>query len=113
VGNVVAANISARRFEYGVLRASGASPGLLGRLVAAEMVLVAVAGAAAGTGLGLHLARMGVKWHHHLSGMELEMSFPVIPMLVGYAVLMVLTQAAAAPAMLRLMRQSPRALLAH
>lgn len=113
VGNVVAANISARRFEYGVLRATGASPGLLARMVAAEMVLVAVAAAVTGTALGLHLARMGVMWHYRISGIELRMVFPVVPLLIGYGVLMLLTLGAATPALIGLMRRSPRALLAH
>ena len=113
VGNVVAANISARRFEYGVLRATGASPGLLVRLVAAEVLLVAVAGGMAGTCLGLWLAYMGVMWHRMITGMELHPEMPLPPVLIGYAVLVLLTMAAAWPAVHALVRKPVRALLAH
>jgi putative ABC transport system permease protein len=113
VGNVVAANIAARRFEYGVLRATGATGGLLARLVSAEVAMVAVAGAITGTGLGLHLAAMGQYWNRQLAGFDLSMQVPVTPLLVGYAVLLVLTLGAALPAVLALMRLSPRALLAR
>ncbi|MFO0783218.1 MAG: ABC transporter permease [Phycisphaerales bacterium] len=113
VGNVVAANISARRFEYGVLRATGASPGLLVRLVAAEVLLVAVAGGLAGTCLGLWLAHMGVMWHRLITGMELHPEMPLPPVLIGYGVLVLLTLAAAWPAVHALVRKPVRALLAH
>jgi putative ABC transport system permease protein len=113
VGNVVAANISARRFEYGVLRATGASPWLLARLVGAEVGLIAVAGAATGTGLGLHVAALGLMWHRELTGVDLPLAVPFGPIAVGYAVLLALTLGAALPAVARLVRVAPRALLAH
>ena len=113
VGNVVAANISARRFEYGVLRATGAPPSLLLRLVAAEVILVAVAGGLAGTCLGLWLAHMGVMWHRMITGMDLHPEMPLPPVLIGYAVLVTLTLAAAWPAVHALVRKPVRALLAH
>jgi len=112
VGNVVAANIGARRFEYGVLRATGATPGLLVRLVLAEVVLLTLAGAIVGTGLGLHLARMGVLWHQDLGGQEIGFSPPVGPIAIGWAVLLVMTVASAAPAVRALARRSVRELVA-
>lgn len=112
VGNVVAANISARRFEYGVLRASGATKGLLARMVAGEVLLVAVAGAIVGTALGLHLARVGVLWHRDLGGMELGFRPPLVPLAIGWAALVVLTLAAAMPAIVALTRRSVRELMA-
>ena len=112
VGNVVAANIGARRFEYGVLRATGAAPGLLARLVLGEVLLLTLAGAAVGTLLGLHLARMGVLWHEQLGGQEIGFRPPVLPIAVGWAVLCAMTLASALPAVRRLMRRSVRELVA-
>jgi ABC-type lipoprotein release transport system permease subunit len=112
VGNVVAANVAARRFEFGVLRATGATPGLLARLVAGEVVLVAVAGGVVGTGLGLHLARMGVEWHRALGGQEIGFRPPVMPLAVGFAVLLAMTLAAALPAIVGLVRRPVRELVA-
>jgi putative ABC transport system permease protein len=112
VGNVVAANIGARRFEYGVLRATGATPSLLVRMVLAEVVLLTLAGAIVGTGLGLHLARMGVLWHQQLGGQEIGFRLPVGPIAIGWAVLLVMTIASAAPAVRALARRSVRELVA-
>jgi putative ABC transport system permease protein len=112
VGNVVAANIGARRFEYGVLRASGAQPGLLARLVLGEVLLLTVAGAVVGTALGLHLARMGVLWHRELGGQEIGFDPPVLPLAIGWAVLTAMTVASALPAVRALTRRSVRELMA-
>ena len=111
VGNVVAANIGARRFEYGVLRASGAAPGLLARLVLGEVLLLTVAGAIVGTALGLHLARMGVLWHKELGGQEIGFDPPVVPLAIGWAVLAAMTVASALPAVRALTRRSVRELV--
>ena len=112
VGNVVAANIGARRFEYGVLRATGATPGLLARLVLGEVVLLAIAGAAVGTALGLHLARMGVLWHKELGGQEIGFDPPIGPIAIGWAVVAAMTMAAAMPAVRGLVRRSVREMMA-
>jgi putative ABC transport system permease protein len=112
VGNVVAANIGARRFEYGVLRATGAPPGLLARLVVAEVLLLTAAGAAVGTALGLHLARMGVLWHKELGGQEIGFEPPIGPIAAGWLVLTAMTVASALPAVRGLMRRSVRELVA-
>ena len=111
VGNVVAANIGARRFQYGVLRATGATPGLLARLVLGEVLLLTVAGAVVGTALGLHLARMGVHWHQELGGQEIGFDPPVMPLAIGWVVLTLMTVASAMPAVRALMRRSVRDLV--
>jgi putative ABC transport system permease protein len=111
VGNVVAANIGARTFEFGVLRATGATPGLLARLVLGEVLLLTIAGAGIGTALGLHLARMGVLWHKELGGQEIVFEPPLAPLAIGWAVLLVMTVASAMPAVRALMRRSVRELV--
>lgn len=111
VGNVVAANIGARTFEYGVLRATGATPALLARLVLGEVLLLTIAGAGVGTALGLHLARMGVLWHKELGGQEISFEPPLTPLAIGWVVLTVMTIASAMPAVRALMKRSVRELV--
>jgi len=111
VGNVVAANIGARTFEYGVLRATGATPALLARLVLGEVLLLTIAGAGIGTALGLHLARMGVLWHKELGGQEISFEPPLTPLAIGWVVLTVMTIASAMPAVRALMKRSVRELV--
>ena len=95
-----------------MLRATGATPGLLVRLVLAEVVLLTLAGAIVGTGLGLHLARMGMLWHKELGGQEIGFDPPVGPIAIGWAVVAAMTLAAAMPAVRGLMRRSVRELVA-
>ncbi len=112
VGNVVAAGISSRRHEFGVLRAIGGAPSVPMRLVLGESILIAVAGAATGTALGMHLAAMGTVWHRDLAGIPTHLSFPALAIGYGWATMLVMTVLASLPAAISLLRQSPRALLA-
>lgn len=112
VGNVVAANIAARRFQYGVLRATGAEPGMLVRLVAGEIAIIALAGAVVGTALGLHLARAGAIWYRDLGGLEVAFDFPIAPIAACWGILVAMTLGAAMPAVLSLARRPVRELLA-
>lgn len=112
VGNVIIANIHSRRFEYGVLRAAGASRGVLLRLIVGEAMLLAMAGAMTGTLLGLHLAWVGTTFYRDLAGIELRLSIPVIPMLAGWLTVIALTVAVALPTAIGLMRATPSVLLA-
>jgi putative ABC transport system permease protein len=113
VGNVVAAGIAARQHEFGVLRAIGGAPSMPMRLVLGESILVALAGAVVGTALGMHLAAMGVLWHHALAGLRTTLAFPTAAVAFGAAVILVLTVLATLPAARALLRSSPRALLAE
>ncbi len=110
-GNVIVANIHARRYEYGVLRATGAHRGVLLRLIMAEAGVLAIAGAVVGTVLGLHLTWVGTVFYRELAGIELRTTFATLPVAIGWGVLVLMTIAAAAPAAISLMRQQPAALL--
>ena len=68
VGNVVAAGINARRFEYGVLRAIGSSRWLLSKIILGEVVVIGLLAAIAGTVLGIYLAVVGMGLHRDLAG---------------------------------------------
>lgn len=112
VGNVVVAGIDARRFEFGVLRATGAEASLLARLVIAEVLVIAGAACVLGTLLGLQGAWAGVRMYELAAGIELRVRPPLGPILLGWAILGTLTLAAAAPAAAGLARRRPRELLA-
>jgi len=111
-GNVLAANIHGRRFEYGVLRSVGARRGVLARLIFCEAALFAVAGAITGTALGLHAAWAGAFFYRELVGIPIGVVVPWLPTGSGWLVLISLSLGAALPGVLYLVRRTPSALLA-
>ena len=112
VGNVVAAGITARGYEFGVLRAVGGSPGTAPRLVLAEITVTGIAAAITGTALGIHLAWIGVLMYEDLAGINLELSIPVLATSIGAMVVVASALLASIPASWSLLRKPPRALLA-
>ena len=112
VGNVVAAGISARRFEYGVLRAIGGSRWLLTRVILAEVVIMGLLAALFGTILGIYLASVGMILHQDLAGDLLIMSLPGIAIVIGTVALLILTMLAATPPLISLLRRTTRELVA-
>ena len=113
VANLTVAEVTARRFEFGVLRAVGAQRGLLGRFVAAQTVIVALVGCAAGTGLGMQLALIGRAFSRRLLGLEYAPRLPWDVVAWGALALIAAALLAALPAMRYVMRQQPLALLAR
>lgn len=112
VGNVIAAGIHARRHEFGVLRAVGASAWLPARLVCGEAAVIALAGALCGTLLGMQLAWESTLLHRDLLGLPMRLVFPAIATAGGWVAVVVLAVLAALPAAWALARRSPRELLA-
>lgn len=112
VGNVVAAGISARTYEFGVLRAVGSANGLVGRIVLGEVLLMSATASIVGLGMGMHLAWMGTTLYRDLAGLVLELAVPVAPVVLGIVIMTVLTIGAALPAILGLLRRPTRELLA-
>lgn len=112
VGNVVAAGITARGYEFGVLRAVGGSPATAPRLVLAEITITGIAAAITGTALGIHLAWIGVLMYEDLAGIDLPLTIPVLATSIGAVVVVLSALLAAIPASWSLLRRSPRALLA-
>lgn len=111
VGNVIAAQVSGRGYEFGVLRATGASRNSIAGLVLAEAAMLAVTAILGGTALGFELAWAGCVLYRDLIGLNLSLIFPVIPWMIGGATLLVFTLLAALPAVARLLKKSPRELL--
>jgi len=111
VGNVVVAGIEARHFEFGVLRSVGAGAGLLGRLIIGEVVLVALTACVLGTGLGLQVSWAGIRMYEMLAGLQLNLSPPLTPLALGWALLIGLTLLVVSPLVVRIMRTRVRVLL--
>jgi len=112
VANIIIAGIYARRFEFGVLRAIGASRGTLVRLVLGEAIIIAITAILLGTALGLQGIISGQRLDRMLFGLELTVKPPIGPIAVGWAFVTLVTLLAAAPAAFQLGRKSPRELLA-
>lgn len=112
VANLIVAAIESRRFEFGVLRAVGATRGMISRLVLAEAVVVAFAACVIGVGMGIQGSYGGVRLNAAIMGVEIFLRPQPLPILVGCAILIALTLLAAAPAVLALGRNQPRELLA-
>ena len=112
VANLIVAAIEMRQFEFGVLRAVGAKRALLVRLVLAEAIIIAIVAVIVGTAMGIQASYAGQQLYRKLLGIEFANLPPLVPVLAGWAVVMVLTLAAAWPAVWRLNRKRPRELLA-
>jgi putative ABC transport system permease protein len=112
VGSVVAAGISARTREFGILRAVGGSTRVLVGLVLGETIVMATAALVSGTALGLQLAWMGVELYRDFAGLRLAWVIPYAPLAVGGAIVIAVALLAACPAVIRLARKPARALLA-
>jgi len=112
VGSVVAAGISSRTREFGVLRSIGGSTRTVAALVLGETVVMALAAMVSGSALGLQLAWMGVALYRDFAGLSLEWVFPGPSLAVGCVVVVAVALLAATPAVVRLCRKPARELLA-
>ncbi len=111
VANLIAAGIIARRYEFGVLRAVGASRALVARLVFAEAVIVALGSCVLGTLMGFEGAFTGRRLDRMLLGIELTFKAPWGAMSAGWALLTLICLCAAFPAIVGVSRRNPRELL--
>ncbi|MBM4108002.1 MAG: ABC transporter permease [Phycisphaerae bacterium] len=111
VANLIIAGVHARRFEFGVLRALGASRGLLARLVLAEAAVIAVAAGVLGTLMGLQGALGGTRLNRAIWGLELDALPPPGPIAIGWLAVFLFTLGAAGPTAAALSRKRPRELL--
>ncbi len=112
MGNVIAAAIHGRRFEYGLLRAVGGHTHLLVRLIVVEVALLALTGAILGTALGLHIALIGARFYRELAGIDIPLLFPYVAVAIGWIITIALSIAVATPGLRMLRRTQPSALLA-
>ncbi len=112
VANIIAAGISARRFEFGVLRALGAGRWLVARIVLAEVLIVALTACAVGVICGLQGSIAGQRMQMLFVGMELKVVPPWDAIAAGCALVILVCLSAAAPSLIGLGKSRPRELLA-
>jgi putative ABC transport system permease protein len=106
VGASSAASVIERRTEIGLMKALGAGSGKVGFLLAAEQLLLALAGGAVGYALGILLARIvGEK----IFGVAPQPSFLVLAVILGLAA--VVTLAGSAIPLRRASRYAPAPIL--
>jgi len=111
VANLIVAEVNARRYELGVLRAVGASRGQLVRLICSQAIIIAITACVLGTALGMQAAWGGQETNRQVIGIDLAMSVPVKPILLAWGIAMTLSLAAAAPSAMKLNQSSIRGLL--
>jgi len=111
VANLIVAEVNARKFELGVLRAVGASKGQLVRLICAQSLLIAITACILGTALGIQAAWGGQETNRQVIGIDLSMTLPFKAIGVAWAIAIVLSLAAAAPSAMKLNASSIRELL--
>ena len=111
VANLIIAEINARRYEMGVLRAVGASRGQLVRLITAQALIIAIAACVLGTGLGIQAAWGGREMNRQVIGIDLDSAIPLQAILIAWGSAIVLSLLAAAPSAMRLGRSQIRNLL--
>jgi len=111
-GNVLVANVAARRFEYGILRAVGASRSHLARLVLGEAILMGLTAIIVGTLFGTHGARCDIELYRNLMGYDLVPRMPWTAAAIGAATMMIMMLVAAIPAISGVVRPTPRELVA-
>ncbi len=111
VANLIIAEINARRYEMGVLRAVGASRGQLVRLITAQALIIALTACVLGTGLGIQAAWGGREMNRKIIGIDLESAIPINAILLSWAVAIVLSLLAAAPSAMKLGKSQIRSLL--
>jgi len=111
VANLIVAEVNARKYELGVLRAVGASRGQLVRLICGQAILIAVTACILGTGLGVQAAWGGQETNRQVIGIDLSMSLPLDAIAIAWSIAIVLSLAAAAPSAMKLNRSSIRGLM--
>ena len=111
VANLIIAEINARRYEMGVLRAVGASKGQLVRLIASQALIIALTACVLGTGLGIQAAWGGREMNRRVVGIDLDAALPLDAIAWCWVVAIVLALLASAPSAMRLGRTPIRSLL--
>ncbi|MDQ7030838.1 MAG: ABC transporter permease [Ardenticatenia bacterium] len=93
--NTLLMNIFERTREIGMLRSLGATRGQIVKMVLAESATMGVAGGLLGLALGLLLARFMVQGLNVAGGYRLVYHFTPLPVLMGLALALVISQVAA------------------
>lgn len=111
VANLIVAEIHARRYELGVLRAVGTSRGQLVRLVCGQALVIALGACVGGTLLGLQAAWGGQQMNRVLLGIDLTISPPMGAIAIAWVSAFVLALGASVPSAVRVNRATIRRLM--
>ncbi len=112
VANLIVAEVSARKYELGVLRAVGASRGQVVRLICSQTLIIGITACVLGTLLGFQTAWGGQQINRVLMGMDLNFQPPpMLPVVIAWGAAIVMSLLAAAPSAWRLNRLSIRGLM--
>ncbi len=111
MASVMAANVSARRAEFGILRAVGASRGVILRVILAEATLIALGACVAGTLLGFTGAWNASRVYVILLGIVSTPEIPWPTLWAGYGIVLGLSLVSCVPIAVGVVRQTPRAML--
>lgn len=112
VANLIVAEVSARKYELGVLRAVGASRGQVVRLICAQALIIGLSACVLGTLLGFQAAWGGQHINRAIVGIDLSFRPPpMLPIVASWIAALFLTLLAAAPSAIRLNRSSVRDLM--
>ncbi len=111
MSNVIAANIESRRYEYGVLRAIGATKGVLIKLILAESILIGFAACIVGTGMGLFDAWNSAHLYRIMAGVVSSPSLHPLPILAGSTFIIIIAIGASLIPLIKLIRQTPCSLI--
>jgi putative ABC transport system permease protein len=111
VGNVILAGVYDRRYEFGVFRAVGGSRRNVVRALLGESALLALTGAITGTMLGYHVAWVDTENLRSMAGIDAPLRLQIIPTLIGWFILLLLTMLVTLPGILKIVRSTPSSLL--
>ncbi len=109
--NVMAANIGARRCEYGILRTVGAPRFLLVKLIFAETMIIAFGACVVGTAMGYFDAWNTAYFYRMMAGLDISPRLPIEPTVVGWVALLLIGGLAVLGPVVSLYRAIPIALL--
>jgi putative ABC transport system permease protein len=112
VANLIIAGVHARAFEFGVLRAVGASDQLPPRLVLGEALIVACSASLLGTCMGVQGAYGGNRLNALIWGIELKLLIPWLQIGLGALAVIAICVLAATPTAMSLVKKQVRELLA-
>ncbi len=112
VGNVILANIESRRYEFGVLRATGGGRFTVARLIFAEALVIGLTAALVGTLNGLQQAYVAAIHYRDIAGIPFDhLNPPIGPSVLSWAVVIGMALLAAGPAVRAIVAKSPRELV--
>ncbi len=111
VTNLLAAEVAARRHEFGVIRAVGGQRGLLARMVTSQAILLGLVGCLIGTIAAFEVVWIRDQFDKRLMGVTYDMVIPWDVVAFGWSVVILVAVIASLPTAWSLLRRQPRDLL--